>query len=77
MEVIYLLLAISITVALFFFGAFIYAVHSGQYDDTYSPAVRILFEEKSSKKPQPSPTKSNTTSSVHGDSTVLLRQQDR
>ena len=75
MEVIYILLAISITVALLFFLAFIYAVRSGQYDDTYSPAVRILFEERSIKNPKPSTTKS--TSTVHEDSTVLLRQQDR
>ena len=75
MEVIYILLAISITVALLFFLAFIYAVRSGQYDDTYSPAVRILFEEKPLKNPKQSPTKS--TSTVHEDSTVLLRQQDR
>jgi cbb3-type cytochrome oxidase maturation protein len=77
MEVIYVLLSISISVALFFFATFIYAVRSGQYDDTYSPAVRILFEEKPKTPNQTKPTESTTTSTLHGDSAVLLRQQDR
>lgn len=46
MSVIYLLLAISIIVAIGFFIAFIVAVKSGQYDDTYTPSVRILFEDE-------------------------------
>jgi cbb3-type cytochrome oxidase maturation protein len=29
-----------------FLGAFIWAVKSGQYEDTYSPSVRMLFEDK-------------------------------
>lgn len=45
MSVIYLLLTISVTIALGFFVAFILAVKSGQYDDTYTPSVRILFED--------------------------------
>ncbi|WP_297703003.1 cbb3-type cytochrome oxidase assembly protein CcoS [uncultured Eudoraea sp.] len=46
MSVIYLLLAISIIVALIFFAAFIISVRSGQYDDSYTPSVRILFEDE-------------------------------
>ena len=46
MSVIYVLLAISITVALAFFAAFIFSVKSGQYDDTYTPSVRMLFEDE-------------------------------
>ncbi len=46
MSVIYVLLAISITVALVFFVAFIFSVKSGQYDDTYTPSVRMLFEDE-------------------------------
>ena len=54
MSVIYLLLTISIIVAVFFFVVFIIAVRNGQFDDDYTPSVRILFEdelvkEKSSK----------------------------
>lgn len=50
MSVIYVLLAISITVAVVFFIAFIIAVKSGQYDDSYTPSVRMLFEDELIKK---------------------------
>lgn len=46
MSVIYILLAISILVAIGFFIAFVYAVKSGQYDDSYTPSVRMLFEDE-------------------------------
>ncbi|MGB5359675.1 cbb3-type cytochrome oxidase assembly protein CcoS [Eudoraea sp.] len=46
MSVIYLLLTISIVVALVFFAAFIISVRSGQYDDSYTPSVRMLFEDE-------------------------------
>ncbi|GAB4508018.1 MAG: cbb3-type cytochrome oxidase assembly protein CcoS [Allomuricauda sp.] len=46
MSVIYVLLAISITVAVVFFIAFVFSVKSGQYDDTYTPSVRMLFEDE-------------------------------
>ncbi|AYN68243.1 cbb3-type cytochrome oxidase assembly protein CcoS [Euzebyella marina] len=46
MSVIYVLLAISITVAILFFLAFILSVKSGQYDDSYTPSVRMLFEDE-------------------------------
>lgn len=46
MSVIYILLAISIAVAIVFFVAFIFAVKRGQYDDSYTPSVRMLFEDE-------------------------------
>ena len=53
MSVIYLLIAVSIFIAIGFFIAFIVAVKSGQYDDDYTPSVRMLFDdeiEKTAKK---------------------------
>jgi len=50
MSVIYVLLTISVTVAIFFFIAFIISVRSGQYDDSYTPSVRMLFEDELVKK---------------------------
>jgi cbb3-type cytochrome oxidase maturation protein len=41
-----MLLAISILVALVFFVAFVFSVKSGQYDDSYTPSVRMLFEDE-------------------------------
>lgn len=46
MSVIYLLLSISILVAIFFFIAFIYSVKTGQFDDSYTPSVRMLFDDE-------------------------------
>ena len=50
MSVIYLLLSLSIIVAVIFFVAFIFAVKNGQYDDSYTHSVRMLFEDELIKK---------------------------
>ncbi|MBU2060599.1 cbb3-type cytochrome oxidase assembly protein CcoS [Flavobacterium frigidarium] len=52
MSVIYLLIGISICVAIGFFVAFIIAVKSGQYDDDYTPSVRMLFDDEIKKTPK-------------------------
>jgi cbb3-type cytochrome oxidase maturation protein len=49
MEIIILLIFISLTIALVFLGAFIWNMKTGQYDDTYGPSVRMLFEDKKKK----------------------------
>lgn len=46
MGVIYILITISIIVAVLFFIAFVIAVKSGQYDDSYTPSVRMLFDDE-------------------------------
>jgi len=46
MEVLYITIGVSIIVALIFFVAFIKSVKSGQYDDTYTPSVRMLFDDE-------------------------------
>lgn len=53
MSVIYLLITISIVVAIAFLIAFIKAVKSGQYDDDYTPSVRMLFDDEIVKKENP------------------------
>lgn len=45
MSVIFLLIGVSIVVALAFLGAFIWAQNNGQYEDDYSPSVRILYDD--------------------------------
>lgn len=55
MSVIYILLCISIIVAIGFFVAFIAAVKKGQFDDSYTPSVRMLFEDELVKE-QPKPS---------------------
>jgi cbb3-type cytochrome oxidase maturation protein len=39
------LIGFSLTVATGFLIAFLWAVKSGQYDDKYTPSLRILFDE--------------------------------
>jgi len=48
--VIVLLIGISLLVALGFLIAFIIAVKKGQYKDTHTPAVRILFDNEAEEK---------------------------
>ncbi|HKJ44574.1 MAG TPA: cbb3-type cytochrome oxidase assembly protein CcoS [Balneolales bacterium] len=46
MEVIFLLIGFSLLLAIGFLSAFIWAVKSGQYEDKYTPSVRMLFDEE-------------------------------
>lgn len=46
MSVIFLLIIISLIVALVFLYAFIKAVRQGQFDDSYTPSVRVLFDDE-------------------------------
>jgi cbb3-type cytochrome oxidase maturation protein len=52
MEVIIILLSASILIAAGFLTAFIWSVKNGQYDDDYSPSVRILFDNKTKNDSQ-------------------------
>ncbi len=44
MSIILFLAIAAILVAGGFLGAFIWATKDGQYDDTYTPSVRMLFD---------------------------------
>ena len=50
MSVIVLLIAAGGTVAAAFLCAFAWAVQSGQFDDTCTPAVRVLLDENRTRK---------------------------
>jgi cbb3-type cytochrome oxidase maturation protein len=47
MSVILILILVSLAVALTFLWAFVWAVRSGQYEDTHTPSMRILMDEDS------------------------------
>lgn len=47
MNILYLLIGVSLFAALIFLVLFIWAVKSGQYDDNYTPSIRILFDDES------------------------------
>lgn len=46
MSVIFVLIGFSLFIALIFLFAFIWSVKEGQYDDEYTPSVRILFDSQ-------------------------------
>jgi cbb3-type cytochrome oxidase maturation protein len=52
MEVLFILIGFSLLAALVFLGSFVWAVKSGQYDDRYTPAVRVLFDDAPPKSAQ-------------------------
>jgi cbb3-type cytochrome oxidase maturation protein len=51
MDIIYFLIGTSVVIALLFFTAFIWSIRSGQYEDTYTPSVRMLFDPAPSQAP--------------------------
>jgi cbb3-type cytochrome oxidase maturation protein len=44
-SVLFVLIGISLLVAGGFLTAFLWSVNDGQYDDDYTPSVRILFDD--------------------------------
>ncbi len=62
MSVIFILVGFSLLAALFFLGSFIWAIKNGQYDDDYTPSVRMLFDDddfSSVKSPKPESNQKN------------------
>ncbi|HRI41789.1 MAG: cbb3-type cytochrome oxidase assembly protein CcoS [Bacteroidota bacterium] len=50
MSVIFLLIIFSLLLAIGFLVAFIWSVRDGQYEDEYTPSVRMLFEDEPQKQ---------------------------
>ena len=46
MSVIIILIIVSVLVALGFLTAFLWSVKTGQYDDDYTPSIRMLFDDE-------------------------------
>jgi cbb3-type cytochrome oxidase maturation protein len=46
MNILYFLIGCSVFLALTFLLAFFWAMRNGQNDDTYTPAMRILFDDE-------------------------------
>ena len=45
MNVVYILLPVALLIAVGYLVLFIISVRKGQYDDTTTPAVRMLFDD--------------------------------
>ena len=46
MSALYILIVISLIVAIGFLMAFMWSVKNGQFDDDYTPSIRMLFDHK-------------------------------
>ena len=57
MSALFILIGVSIVVAGSFLAAFLWSVKNGQYDDDYTPSVRMLFDDKT-------PSETITTSEI-------------
>ena len=64
MNIIFLLILVSLIVAIGFLAAFIWAVKSGQYEDDYTPSVRMLFDDKPSSKTAAQPSNASSSQSA-------------
>ena len=53
LSALFVLIGISIVVAGSFLAAFLWSVNKGQFDDDYTPSVRMLFDNET----KPPPTK--------------------
>jgi cbb3-type cytochrome oxidase maturation protein len=61
MSALFLLLFISMAVALVFLGAFLWSVRRGQFDDDYTPSVRMLFDDVVDQPKADTSTESQST----------------
>ncbi|MBS1754514.1 MAG: cbb3-type cytochrome oxidase assembly protein CcoS [Ferruginibacter sp.] len=58
MSAFFILIGFSILVAAVFLAAFLWSVKKGQFDDDYTPSIRMLFDE-------PEKTESNSTKTIN------------
>ena len=50
MSALFVLIGCSLLIADSFLAAFIWSIKNGQYDDDYTPSVRILLEDENKDK---------------------------
>lgn len=68
MSAMIILISASLIVATGFLLAFLWAVRNGQFEDRYTPSVRMLFDDKQKNNDLKATTKpnQNTGDSSHG-----------
>ena len=55
-EAFYVLMPVCLILSAIGLGMFLWALHSGQFDDLETPAMRILFEDDAPRAPAPEET---------------------
>ncbi len=66
MGIIYLMLTVSFVIAILFLIGFFWATKNGQFDDDYTPSVRMLFDDEELKEK----TNTNTNTNKNGNREV-------
>ena len=51
MGIIYLMLIVSLVIALFFLVSFFWATKNGQFEDDHTPSIRVLFDDENNEQP--------------------------
>ena len=64
MTALYLLIGISLLVATGFLIAFMWAVKKGQYEDDYTPSVRMLFDDETKPLTSQKPKKAHASRKI-------------
>ncbi|MDJ1466682.1 cbb3-type cytochrome oxidase assembly protein CcoS [Cytophagaceae bacterium DM2B3-1] len=59
MSIIYILLTVSLIMASVFLGIFLWNLRNGQFDDDYTPSVRMLFDDEDISAKQDRQTKTS------------------
>jgi cbb3-type cytochrome oxidase maturation protein len=55
LDILYVLIPASVLLALGALALFLWAIHSGQFDDLETPAIRILFDDSPAETKGPAP----------------------
>jgi cbb3-type cytochrome oxidase maturation protein len=75
MNIIIVLICISVVIAISFLGAFYWSIKSGQYEDTYTPSVRMLFEDSAKKSVDNNITSTEKKSPVEDQKNTLKQNK--
>ncbi|MBL7703613.1 MAG: cbb3-type cytochrome oxidase assembly protein CcoS [Ferruginibacter sp.] len=64
MSALFVLIGISILVAGGFLTAFLWSANKGQFDDDYTPSIRILFDDEKKKTASSNLTSTSVSKSI-------------
>ncbi len=67
MNIVLFMIIVSLFIAIIFFILFIKSVKSGQYDDLYTPSVRMLFDDEIVKKKDDSLQDTKSTNQINNE----------
>ncbi len=77
MSVMFVLIIASLIVAVGFLFAFLWAVKSGQFDDKYTPSVRILFDDDKPVQQQSKSPVNGATSNNQSAQSLTTEEQEK